>query len=300
MNHELNHLWEQMSSIERATRESFIEFNRLAARSIDRIAQQELAFVEDWAAIAVQGWRASMGSRAVQDVLNEETRLAAEYGKKWMANAHRMLEISLEAQNDLGQWMTRTLQRWDGWRPIEQGQQAVRAIQPARPCPSSLRWEKTFIVDDPMLALITRFVCGCGQFHLSEGEFILDQIATIQRYVAQFPVEQRNTRAIEWIEKHAERYRQAWQKKAVYAQALQTRCADCPLAEESCMAHCEIHHRWLDLLHSYVVGEVSSRRYVEDTLRLLTDYKARLKVTALRDMRGAGQPIAASLSSPVI
>jgi hypothetical protein len=157
-----------------------------------------------------------------------------------------------------------------------------------------------FIVDDPMLALITRLVCGDGQLHLSEGEFILDQIATIQRYVAQFPAEQWNTRAIEWIEKHAERYRQAWQKKAVYAQAMQTRCPDCPLAEEGLTAHCEIHHRWLDLLHSYMVGEVSSKRYVEDTLHLFTDYKTRLKVTTLRDVRGAGPLVPASLGSPIM
>jgi hypothetical protein len=157
-----------------------------------------------------------------------------------------------------------------------------------------------FIVDDPMLALITRLVCGDGQLHLSEGEFILDQIATIQRYVAQFPAEQWNTRAIEWIEKHAERYRQAWQKKAVFAQAMQTRCPDCPLAEEGLTAHCEIHHRWSDLLNSYMAGEVSSRRYVEDTLRLLTDDKTRLKVTALRGVRGAAQPVAAGLGCPVM
>ena len=66
-----------------------------------------------------------------------------------------------------------------------------------------------FIVDDPMLALITRFGCSEGQLQLPEGEFMLDQIATIQRYVAQFPAEQWNTRAIEWIEEHAKRYRQA-------------------------------------------------------------------------------------------
>jgi hypothetical protein len=138
-----------------------------------------------------------------------------------------------------------------------------------------------FIIDDPMLALITRFGCGEGQLQLQEGEFMLDQIATIQRYVAQFPVEQWNTRAIEWIEAHAERYRQAWQNKVVYVRATQTRCPDCPLTEEGLTSHCEIHHRWLDLLNSYIAGEVSSRRYVEDTLRLLTDYKARLKVTAI-------------------
>jgi hypothetical protein len=138
-----------------------------------------------------------------------------------------------------------------------------------------------FIIDDPMLALIARFGCSEGQLQLPEREFMRDQIATIQRYVAQFPAEQWNARALEWIEAHAERYRQAWQKKAVYVQAMQTRCPDCPLAEEGLTSHCQIHHRWLDLLNRYMAGEVSSRGYVENTLRLLSEYKTRLKVTAI-------------------
>ena len=300
MNGDLIHLWEQMNAIGKAARESLIEFNQLTARSIDRVAQQGLAFARDFADIAMQGLQASIGAKGAQDMLKDETRLAAEYGKKWMASTHQVLEISLEAQNDLGQWITRTLHRWPGQSSAEQGQQIMQAAQPAQLCPSSLRWEKAFFVDDPMLALITRFGCGGGQLHLSEGEFILDQIATIQRYVAQFPAEQRNTQAIEWIEKHAERYRQVWQKRAVYAQAMQVRCPDCPLAEGSLTGHCEIHQRWLDLLHSYMAGEVSSKRYVEDTLSLLTTYKTRLKVTTLRDMRGAGPSVAASLGSSVM
>ena len=300
MNGELIQLWEQMNAIGRAYRESLIEFNQLTARSIERVAQQGLAFARDCAAIAVQGLQVPIGAKGAQDMLRDETRLAAEYGKKWMASTHQVLEISLEAQNDLGQWMNRTLHRWPGQRAAQLEQQTAQAILPARSCPSSLRWEKTFIVDDPMLALIARFVCGGAQLHLSEGEFILDQIDTIQRYVAQFPTEQRNARAIEWIEKHAERYRQAWQKRAVYAQAVQTRCSDCPLAEGDLTAHCQIHHRWLDLLHRYMVGEVSSRRYVEDTLHLLTDYKTHLKVTTLKDVRGTGPSVAASLGSPIM
>jgi hypothetical protein len=170
----------------------------------------------------------------------------------------------------------------------------AQATQSSRPDPSSLGWEHTFIVDDPMLALITRFVCGEAQLQLSEGEFILEQIGTIQRYVAQFPAEQRNMRAIEWIQQHAERYRQAWQKKAVYAQATQTRCPDCPLAGGG-LTSCQIHHRWLDILNSYLAGEISSRRYVESTLRLLREHKMRLKVTALRGVGGTPQPMVAGL-----
>ena len=157
-----------------------------------------------------------------------------------------------------------------------------------------------FIIDDPMLALITRFGCGEGQLQLPEGEFMLDQIATIQRYVAQFPAEQRNTRAIEWIEAHAERYRQAWQTKAVYVQATQTRCSDCPLAEGGLTSHCEIHHRWLDLLNSYLADEVCSRRYVENTLHLLSEYKTRQKVTALRGVCWARPSTVAGVSYPVM
>jgi len=273
-------MW-QMNALGRGAWKSFIELSRISARSIERVAQQEVASLGDCATLVVHRLHGP-------NTLRDEVRLATTCAEKWMANAHWVWEISLQTQNELGQWLNDILHYW-GVKPDPPSRLALRLLDGEK---------NAFVVDDPMLALITRFACGEGQLHLPEGEFLLDQVAAIQGYIAQFPAEQRNRRALEWIEEHAKRYRQAWQRKAVYERATQTRCLDCPLAEEGLTAHCAIHHRWLDLLNRYTAGEVSSRRYVEDTLRLLTDYKTRLKVSALRSVRGTGQRVAAGLRLP--
>jgi hypothetical protein len=284
-------MWEQINTLGRGAWKSLIELNRISARSIERAAQQEAAFLGDCATLVVHRIQASMRAKHGPNTLRDEVRLATTYAEKWMANAHWMWEISLQTQHELGQWLNDILHRWDG--------EKVKTDPPSRRALCLLDGEKNaFVVDDPMLALISRFACGEGQLQLSQGEFLLDQIAAIQRYVTLFPAEQRNRRALEWIEEHAKRYRQAWQRKAVYERATQTRCPDCPMAEEGLTDHCAIHHRWLDLLNRYTAGEVSSRRYVEDTLRLLTDYRTRLKVSTLRGVRGTGQRVPAGWRLP--
>ncbi len=135
-----------------------------------------------------------------------------------------------------------------------------------------------YIADDPMLALITRFIGDAQKLEVSDAEFLLRQVSAIEHYTAQFPASERNARAMEWIATHARQYRRQWQKAAV-AQALgKTRCSDCPLLGDSRSAHCEIHAFWLKLLQHYIADEISSQEYVESTLKLLDQYKNRLKI----------------------
>ena len=44
-----------------------------------------------------------------------------------------------------------------------------------------------YIADDPMLALITRFMGDTQHLSVSDAEFLLRQITAIEQYVAQFP-----------------------------------------------------------------------------------------------------------------
>ena len=44
------------------------------------------------------------------------------------------------------------------------------------------------------------------------------------------------------------------------------------------LSRCEIHDSWVGLLKRYVNGQITSRRYVEDTLVLLKDNKTRLRM----------------------
>jgi hypothetical protein len=139
-----------------------------------------------------------------------------------------------------------------------------------------------YIVDDPLLALISRFMCQNQHLEVSDAEFLLRQISAIEDYVGQFPDSERNQRAMEWIGVHAREYRRQWQKNAVAQILVKARCPDCPLLGEPRSLQCEIHAFWLSLLQHYIAEDISSQEYVESTLKLLAQYKDRLKVGAAR------------------
>lgn len=138
------------------------------------------------------------------------------------------------------------------------------------------------IVDDPLLALIVRFVVGQDRLDMSDEEFIQRQLQTLQRYVERFPAHEHAARAMEWVAENAEGYRRSWQKNLVSRCAPNQRCPDCPLASSSGQGHCEVHARWLQLLGAYVEGQIGSEAYVQDTLELLRQHKAELRVTGQR------------------
>ena len=144
-----------------------------------------------------------------------------------------------------------------------------------------------YIADDPTLALITRFVGEAENLDVSDAEFLLQQIAAIEQYVAPFPTGERQARALEWIEAHARRYRQQWQKQAAVGVLAHARGPDCPLDGGDRATPCAIHERWLELLRRYAATELSSQQYVEDALKLLGRYKDRLKVGRIRQRRQA-------------
>ena len=146
-----------------------------------------------------------------------------------------------------------------------------------------------YIADDPTLALITRFIGETENLDLSDAEFLLQQIAAIEQYVGRFPDGERQTRALEWVETYARRYRQQWQKQAAVGVLAQARCPDCPLDGGNRTTPCAIHNRWLELLRRYAATEISSREYIEDSLKLLGQYKDRLKSGRIRQQRQPAQ-----------
>jgi len=89
-----------------------------------------------------------------------------------------------------------------------------------------------YIVDDPALALITRFVGDSSHSNLSDADFFRQQVAAIEEYVERFPPDERDMRALAWVEAHARQYRQEWQKQAAIDILAKKRCPDCPLLAE--------------------------------------------------------------------
>ena len=136
-----------------------------------------------------------------------------------------------------------------------------------------------YIVDDPLLALIARFIGTEADPDPAGEAFLPRQIAAIQAYVSGFPEQERDARDLEWVKDHARQYRQQWQIHVVSEQLAATRCPDCPLVGDRDPAQCEIHELWSDLLQRYVNHEISSTEYVESTLDLLAQHKSRLRVS---------------------
>ncbi|MBK8508265.1 MAG: hypothetical protein IPL51_06325 [Candidatus Competibacteraceae bacterium] len=138
-----------------------------------------------------------------------------------------------------------------------------------------------YIVDDPTLALMIRFMGDTESLNLSDADFLFKQLDAIEQYVSQYPADERQARALEWIETYARDYRQRWQQQAAAREVARLRCSDCPLAEGKPDAPCPVHRRWLSLLRRYADGDLSGQDYVRDAMKLLHAHKKRLKISRL-------------------
>jgi hypothetical protein len=139
------------------------------------------------------------------------------------------------------------------------------------------------VIDDPMLALIARFVIeDIDDLGIPDGVFLQQQVDEIRHHVGEAEGEERHRLALQWIREHAKHYRSEWQKKELSRIVLDKRCADCPLVHRNTSkASCIIHNRWASLLQEYLTDQISSERYVEETLDLLNRHKENLKISAI-------------------
>ncbi len=140
-----------------------------------------------------------------------------------------------------------------------------------------------YTIDDPMIALILRFVGHNQTIALSERGFAQDQLSAIREYLEKFPPQDRNSRALEWIEEYARAYRERWLKETLGGMFSSRGCPDCPLSGTG--EYCQIHQQWLDLLLRYAADEISTKTYVESSLRLLARHKEdlKMKLSALQE-----------------
>ena len=140
-------------------------------------------------------------------------------------------------------------------------------------------------IDDPLLAMILRFVVAEADSDLPHEACMRLQVALIQDHIAAFPAEERETHAMAWVEQHARRFRDDCRGKLIAAALTNeaSRCRDCPLLETGDGGICAVHERWTTLVHQYVDERLSSADYVRASLALLREHKDRLKVTRIRE-----------------
>jgi hypothetical protein len=136
------------------------------------------------------------------------------------------------------------------------------------------------IIDDPMLALIARFVVeDIDDVSIPDEMYLQHQVAEIRRHIENAPRKQQQQLALAWIKEHAEHYRQEWHRRALSKKALGKRCVDCPLIHDSSNSSCVIHSRWGVLLNKYIADEIDSDIYIKETLNLLNQNKKTLKLS---------------------
>ena len=93
------------------------------------------------------------------------------------------------------------------------------------------------ILDDPVLALVARFVVDdLENPSISDEAFLKSQIEAISSHVGDAPAEEQQQLAMSWITEHAESYRQTWQRKALSRFVADRKCPDCPLIRITVMA----------------------------------------------------------------
>ena len=138
------------------------------------------------------------------------------------------------------------------------------------------------IIDDPVLALIARFVVDdLDNLSISDEAFLKSQVETIYSHINNAPEEQQQQLALAWIKEHAERYRQEWFRKSLTKSVSDKRCQDCPLRHGSGKQYCSIHSKWINLLNEYVTDKIDSEKYIEETLYILNQHKNDLKVSEI-------------------
>jgi hypothetical protein len=139
-----------------------------------------------------------------------------------------------------------------------------------------------FKIDDPMLALIARFVVDdMTDLNISDEAFLQHQLTEIRSHVESAPGEQQQKLVLEWIKEYAEHYRHEWQRDTLSKAVANKRCTDCPLIRDGSTSYCVIHSKWIALLEEYVSDKIGSEKYIEETLDLLTQHKSELKISEI-------------------
>ncbi len=133
------------------------------------------------------------------------------------------------------------------------------------------------VIDDPMLALILRFVGHEKDINESTEEFLKQQMACLHEYVSGFPESEQEMRAMEWVENNAVNYRRKWERQLATNEVSHVQCDDCPMKNIGGASICIIHQEWLDLLEAYCSDNLSTEHYIKYSLKLLQKHKKNLK-----------------------
>jgi hypothetical protein len=126
-------MWQQIIQAGRVTMESWLKLNEITMRTVQRMVEQQFASAGECVKSATHHLGALSEAKSIQDIVMAQTRFAMEYGGNWMASASKGLEVSLQAQGELSQWMNDSIQRANSQieKTAEQVRQAIPTAKAA-------------------------------------------------------------------------------------------------------------------------------------------------------------------------
>jgi phasin family protein len=98
--------WEQFAKAGTTVVESMTRLQQIGARSIERMAQQQMAAAGDLMELGLRHLEALTSAQKPEDLWTVQTRFATQVGEKWMSNAGKFLDIYLENQAELSRLFT--------------------------------------------------------------------------------------------------------------------------------------------------------------------------------------------------
>lgn len=150
----------------------------------------------------------------------------------------------------------------------------------------ALNGDVMFVFDDPVLALIARFVAREWDLNVTDEVFLQRQVERMKCHLARYSEQVHDDKAIEWLAHYATQYRDQWRNRATGEADESSCCKDCPMNTLGEASHCQIHVEWFQLLERYNREELSSPDYVKAALEMLRAHKQELKVRKQHEAAG--------------
>lgn len=96
-----NEIFEKWKEVNQAALEPVVKLNQITSRAVERLAKQQLNLVSESIQEGVKQSQSFGEVKTLQDLMQKQSALAAEYASKLQGQAQAALEIVLETQAEL-------------------------------------------------------------------------------------------------------------------------------------------------------------------------------------------------------
>ena len=119
MNTETVLSWEQFAKAGQAMVESMTHLQQIGARSVERLAQHQMAAASDLLELGVRHMEALRNVEGPQDLWTAQARFATQVAEKWRDNASKFLDVYLENQAEVGRLFTERMSEMTAQTPAK-------------------------------------------------------------------------------------------------------------------------------------------------------------------------------------